>query len=50
MGAGFLAWDFDSGIGAGVEECVGSAGVPITFKTGSGSPVCSLELDEDDAG
>jgi hypothetical protein len=29
---------------------VGSTGVPITFETGSGSPVCSLKLDNEDGG
>ena len=29
--------DFGSGIGVGVRGWLGSAGVPITFRTGSGS-------------
>ena len=52
---GGIAADFSAlgFIGAGVEGKLGSAGVPITFRTGSGSgpPGCSLELDDcDDAG
>ena len=47
---GVLAVDFDWVIGAGVGEWLGSAGVPITFKTdsASGSPVYSPEPEEED--
>lgn len=45
--ADFSAFDFDTGIGA---EWLGSTGIPITFKTGSGpgSPVCRLEFEDED--
>jgi hypothetical protein len=36
--------------GVGVGGWLGSTGVPITFKTGSGSPTCSLKLAGDDGG
>jgi hypothetical protein len=37
-------------MGAGARGWSGSTGVPITFKTGSGSPVCSLRLGDDGGG
>ena len=36
------------GMGVGARGWSGSTGVSITFKTGSGSPVCSLKLGDDD--
>jgi hypothetical protein len=50
VAADVLAVDSGWIVGAGVGKWLGSAGVPITFKTSSasGSPVCGLELEEED--
>ena len=47
---GITVGDIGVGIGAGVGGRLGSMGVPITFKTGSGSPTCSLKLAGGDGG
>ena len=44
------AGDGGVGMGAGARGWSGSTSVLIIFKTGSGSPVCSLRLGDDDGG
>ena len=53
--SGFLVFDVTMGgggvgVGAEIGEDLGSMGVPVTFKMGSGSPVYGLKVEGDDGG